>query len=90
MDIVVTGKAAPDTPEGESEKAKKAVKEEKKAAKQAKKEEKRKKREARKAEEQRLREMEKERMEEAASGDFWMMKEGDSDEHENGPDQKGE
>ena len=61
-----------------------------KAERQAKKEEKRKEREARKAEEQRLREMEKERMEEAASGDFWMMKEGDSDEHENGPDQKGE
>ena len=89
-DIVVTGKAAPGMPEGESDKAKKAAKEEKRAAKQAKKEEKRKEREARKAEEQRLREMEKERMEEAASGDFWMMKEGDSDEHENGPDQKGE
>ena len=77
-------------PEGESDKARKAAKEEKRAAKQAKKEETRKEREARKAEEQRLREMEKERMEEAASGDFWMMKEGDSDEHENGPDQKGE
>jgi hypothetical protein len=77
-------------PEGESDKARKAAKEEKRPRNRR-----RKKRSARrekpgKAEEQRLREMEKERMEEAASGDFWMMKEGDSDEHENGPDQKGE
>ncbi len=40
VDIVVTGKAAPGMPEGESDKAKKAAKEEKRAAKQAKKEEK--------------------------------------------------
>jgi hypothetical protein len=89
-DIVVTGKQAPGMPEGESDKAKRLAKEEKKAAKQAKKEEKRKEREAERAEEQRLREMEKERMEAAASGDFWMMKEGDINEHENGSDQTGE
>ena len=88
--IAVTGKEAPDTPEGESDKAKKAAKEEKKAAKQAKKEEKRKEREAQKAEENRLREAEKQRMQEAESGDFWMLKEGDNDEHENGSDQTGE
>ena len=85
-DIFVTGKEAPDMPEGESDKAKKAAKEEKKAEKQAKKEAKRREREEQKAEEQRLREMEKERMEQAASGDFWMLKEGDNNEHENGSD----
>ena len=89
MDIVVTGKAAPDMPEGESDKAKKAAKEEKRPRNRRRKKRSTR-RQARNAEEQRLREMEKERMEEAASGDFWMMKEGDSDEHENGPDQKGE
>ena len=67
----MTGKQAPDMPEGESDKAKRLAKEEKRAAKQSKKEEKRKEKEA-------------------AEGDFWMMKEGDSDEHENGSDQTGE
>ena len=86
-DIAVTGKEAPEMPEGESDKAKKAAKEEKKAAKAAKKEEKRKESEAQKAEESRLREEEKQRMQEAENGDFWMLKEGDRDEHEDRPDQ---
>ena len=88
--IAVTGKEAPDTPDGESDKARKAAKEEKKAVKQAKKEEKRKEREAQKAEENKLREEEKKRMQEAENGDFWMLKEGDNNEHENGSDQTGE
>ena len=86
-DIVVTGKEAPEMPEGESDKAKKAAREEKKAAKAAKKEEKRREREAQKAEESRLREEEKRRMQEAENGDFWMLKEGDRDEHEDRSDQ---
>lgn len=89
-DIIVTGKEAPGMPEGETDKAKRMAKEEKKAAKLAKKEEKRKEKEARKAEETMLREQEKKRMQEAESGDFWMLKEGDNDEHENGSDQTGE
>ena len=86
-DIVVTGQEAPGMPEGESDKAKKAAREEKKAAKAAKKEEKRREREAQKAEESRLREEEKRRMQEAENGDFWMLKEGDRDEHEDRSDQ---
>lgn len=87
QDIFVTGKEAPDTPEGETDKKKKADKEARRAEKQAKKLAKQEEKARRKEEEQRFKEEEKVRQEAAASGDFWMLKEDEDHEHEYGSDQ---
>ena len=88
QDIFVTGKEAPDTPEGETDRKKKADKEAKRAEKQAKKAAKQEEKVRQKEEELRLKQEEKERQEAAASGDFWMLKEeGIDHEHEDGSDQ---
>lgn len=85
--IFVTGKEAPSTPEGETDRKKKADKAAKRAEKQEMKRAKQEEKARRKKEEQRLREEEKARQEAAASGDFWMLKEDTDHEHEHGSDQ---